>query len=234
MNAKCHSIEENIDFEKLIASNEEIAFCYPIYGSRVPRIMREFTEKNINFIKNKKIIIFCTQLIFSGDGARAFTDIFPKNFVNVIYADHFFMPNNVCNLFFLPLESDKKIKRYITRAERKMQLVCKNIKNGVIKKRGFNIISRILGSAQGVLMPGIERRSLDSVGIGSTCVYNKNPGTQCGLCISICPMKNFESINGKIVTKQNCTLCYRCINKCPQKAITVFLKTKVKKQYKGV
>jgi len=224
---ECHSIEEKIDFGQLISSHEEIGFCYPIYGSRVPRIMREFVQKQMEFLKSKKIIIFCTQVSFSGDGVRVFTDMFPRYYFQVIYAEHFLMPNNVCNLFLMPLASERKIKKYITEAERKMQLVCSNIKSGIIKRRGFNIFSRILGLPQGLLMPVFEKKALDSVKINSDC-------TQCGLCISICPMGNFENQNNKIVTKQNCTICYRCINKCPEKAIAVFLKGKVKKQYKGI
>ena len=225
--AQCCSIEEKLDFEQLISSHEIIGFCYPIYGSRVPRIMREFVGEYINFLKEKKVIIFCTQWIFSGDGARVFTDMFPHNFVKVIYAEHFLMPNNVNNLFILPLENDKKIKKYLVGAERKMQIVCSNIKSGMIKKRWFNVFSRFLGLFQGVLMPKWEKKALDLVKVYDDC-------TQCGLCVSICPMRNFENRNGKIITKSNCTICYRCINKCPQKAIAVFLKAKVKKQYKGL
>jgi ferredoxin len=227
MNDECYSIEDKTDFDKLIASQEIIGFCYPIYGSRVPRIMREFVQKHIVSLKNKKLIIFCTQLIFSGDGARVFTDMFPRNYVQVLYAEHFLMPNNVCNFFLLPMASEKRIKKYITRAERKMQIVCRNIKNGIIRKRGFNFVSRILGLAQGVFMPTIERKSLDCVVINNDCI-------QCRLCVSICPMKNLEYQNGKITHKSNCTICYRCINKCPQKAITLFFHEKVKVQYKGL
>ena len=114
--AECHSIEEKIDFGRLMTLHEVIAFCYPIYGSRVPRIMREFVQRQMEFLKDKKIIIFCTQLIFSGDGARVFTDIFPRNYLQVIYAEHFLMPNNVNNLFILPLDSESRIKRYIKKA----------------------------------------------------------------------------------------------------------------------
>ena len=39
---------------------------------------------------------------------------------------------------------------------------------------------------------------------------------------------------GKITHNHNCTMCYRCINKCPKKAIRVLLRCKVKKQYKGI
>ena len=164
--SQCFSIEEMIDFEQLISSHEIIGFCYPIYGSRVPRVMREFVKKYFNFLKEKKVIIFCTQWIFSGDGARVFTDMFPRNFIKVIYAEHF-------------------------------------------------------------LMPKWEKKALDLVRVYNDC-------TQCGLCVSICPMRNFENRNGKIIVKGNCTICYRCINKCPQKAIAVFLKTKVRKQYMGL
>ena len=98
MNASCHSIEENADFTALLASEEVIGFCYPIYGSRVPRIMREFVSVHTDSLKAKKLIIFCTQMYFSGDGARAFIDIFPRNHAEVIYAEHFLMPNNVCKV----------------------------------------------------------------------------------------------------------------------------------------
>ena len=227
MNAVCHSIEDKIDFDALINSEEVIGFCYPVYGSRVPRIMREFVKRHMESLKDKKLIIFCTQMYFSGDGARAFTYIFPRGHLNVIYAEHFLMPNNVCNLFVTPLPSEKSIEKYVTKAERKIQVVCDEITKGVIKKRGFNPVSRALGLIQGVFYPKFEKAGMDKVWIGDDC-------TQCNLCVSICPMNNFENENGKITPKHNCTMCYRCINKCPQKAISVYLRGKVKKQYRGV
>lgn len=224
---KCHSIEENIDFSQLISSEEIIGFCYPVYGSRVPRIMREFSIEYRENLKNKKIIIFCTQYIFSGDGARAFIDIFPKNYFIVIYAEHFIMPNNVCNLFLLPVPNEDKIGKYIKRANNKMLDICDNINRGIIRRRGFNILSRVLGLFQGVFMPPIERKALNSVFINNDCI-------KCDICVSVCPMKNLEYQNNKITQKSNCTICYRCINKCPQKAISVLIHGKIKKQYHGI
>ena len=94
MNAACFSIEDDYDFTALLASEEIIGFCYPIYGSRVPRIMREFIFAYTDSLKGKKLLIFCTQMYFSGDGARAFTDILPRGQAEIIYAEHFLMPNN--------------------------------------------------------------------------------------------------------------------------------------------
>jgi len=222
----CYSIEEDRNFASLMEAAKNIAFCYPVYGSRVPKIMREFALMYREILEGKKVIIFCTQMLFSGDGARAFTDLFPRGFFEVIYAEHFLMPNNVCNFFLTPLASEAQVRKYLNNAERKMRTVCENIKAGVVKRRGFNIVSRLLGLPQGLFMPVLERKLQGSVKINSNC-------TQCGLCSSICPMKNLTAESGKIAQENNCIACYRCVNKCPEKAITVFFHGKVKKQYKG-
>jgi len=227
MDSKCYSIEDSIDFDQLIVSEEIIAFSYPIVNSRATRIMREFVKKHISFLKNKKIIIFCTQMLFSGDGSRSFTDLFPNKYIDVIYAEHFIMPNNVYVNKVISLANDKKIKSLIEKTNKKMQIVCRNIKNGIIKKRGFNIISRILGLVQGSFVSIIEKKASNSIKISNDC-------TNCCICVSICPMKNFVFQNGNIINKYNCTICYRCVNNCPQKAITVLFNWGTKKQYKGL
>jgi len=227
MNAACHSIEENLDFEKLLETAEIIGFCYPVYMSRVPRIMREFVVRHMELLVGKKLIIFCTQLILSGDGARAFAAMFSRNSVEIIYAEHFFMPNNVTNMFILPTASERGIRKCAEKSERKMQNVCRDIKNGRIKRRGFNVFSRFLGLFQGVFMSATEKRANNSVKITADC-------TNCGICVAVCPMNNLTLENEKITHKNNCTMCYRCINQCPKRAITVAFHGKVKQQYKGV
>jgi ferredoxin len=229
MNAGCYSIEENIDFEELTKAEEIIGFCYPVYFSRVPRIMREFTGRYMSALKNKKVIIFCTQMILSGDGARAFAALFPRNHVQVIYAEHFFMPNNVTNFRILPdwLISAGRVKKSAFKAEHKMLKVCRNIKREKVKKRGFNLLSRVLGLPQAALLQWAEKKANKSVRISGDC-------TNCGLCVKLCPMKNLVCQNSQIIHNHNCIICYRCVNKCPKKAITVGFHGKVKKQYKGI
>lgn len=225
--AKCYSIEEKIDFSKMIDAYDTIAFCYPIYGSCVPRIMREFVSKYLTELENKKLIIFCTQLMFSGDGARAFIDIFPKGCGEVIYAEHFNMPNNICNFDLFPIKNGEDTKRYIRTAEKKMNLICKNIEKGVIKKRGFNGFSHLIGKSQSAFWPNIEEKNKSSVKTDDDCI-------NCGVCVKLCPMKNLALSEKGIKQNDNCMLCYRCVNACPKKAITVMIHKKPKTQYKGI
>lgn len=236
MGAKCYSIEETIDVGKLINSEEVIGFCYPIYGSRVPRNMRGFIQKYLPDLKGKKLIIFATQWLFSGDGARVLTDLFPKNHIEVIYAEHFNMPNNVSNLFFLRQVSEQKMERKILKAEKKLDLVCQDIKLGKIKKRGFSGFSKFLGVLQGSLWQkestsvdlvagSMEEKLAKSVRINQNC-------TRCGVCIKVCPVNNLKLENKIIQHNNDCVGCYRCVNMCPELAITVMLKSTPKWQYK--
>lgn len=227
MNAKCHSIEEKIDFKNEIKKHDIIAFCYPIYASNVPRIMREFVSKHVELLKYKKLIIFCTQLMFSGDGARVFTDLLPEGYGKVIYAEHFNMPNNICNSGIFPVKNGEKTKKYIKTAQKKIDRICNDLQKGKIKLRGFNKVSNIMGKGQGAYWQEIEEKNKSSVQVDEDCI-------KCGLCARLCPMKNLNLTTKEVVHNDNCILCYRCVNACPKKAITVLIHTKPKEQYKGI
>ena len=226
MNAGSYSIEEDVDFSELISANDTIGFCYPIYASRVPRILRSFVARHMDVLKGKKLIIFCTQMLFSGDGARAFTSLFPCGHVDVVYAEHFLMPTNVNNLLILPLAGDKSVEKYIARAQRKVQAVCADIKAGKVKRRGFNLGSRLLGLPQAAVLPLMERKFNSAVRVRKSC-------DGCGLCVKLCPMQNLVLEDGRITHKRDCTACYRCVNKCPRGAITVGFHGKVRGRYWG-
>ena len=236
MNAKCFSIEDDVDFTTEINTHDTIAFCYPIYNSRVPRIMRIFAHAHKPNLIGKRIVILVTQQKFSGDGARVFTDLFEAGTVEVIYAEHFNMQQNMGNIpiwstLFKP--SAKANEYYINSTNAKMDTVCKNISNGIVKKRGFSKGAMILGLIQGktwqkdtseVIPRRLEKKLMKELQIHDDC-------TACNLCIKICPMKNLESHQGKIKHLNNCTICYRCVNHCPQKVITVYIHRKPKWQY---
>lgn len=224
MQADCHSIEEHIDFDSHIQKTDTVCFCYPIYGSCVPRIMREFVKRHAAALSDKKLIIFCTQMIFSGDGARAFTDLLPGSTERVVYAEHFFMPNNVSNLWPLPI-SDRERRRKLRRAEKKLKRVCADIRQGVIKKKGWSKFSHRLGLLQSAGWPATEEKKRSSFQTDASC-------NRCGVCAKCCPMNNLEITPAGVVQKDNCILCYRCVNLCPQKAAMVLFSATPKKQYK--
>lgn len=226
MKIACHSIEENLDFNALLQAEDIIAVCYPIYGSCVPRIMREFAMKYSSILCEKKLIIFCTQMMFSGDGSHAFARLFSGCECNVIYTEHFNMPNNISNFALFPIRDSERIRKR-RNANKKLEVACKNIQNGIRKRRGWGSFSTLLGKVQNSSWQSIEKKQKGSFQTDSTC-------NACGLCVKRCPMQNLALTSTGIMQKDNCTLCYRCVNICPQRAAMVMLHTKPKRQYKGI
>ena len=178
-------------------------------------------------LHSKKIIIFITQMMFSGDGARVFTDMFEDGAIEVVYAEHFNLPHNVGNIPIFWKPSKKSIHLQFKKAEAKMLKVCGDIRAGIVKKRGFSCISQLLGCIQGKSWQGdskkiqpsrysVETKAKKGVKIHRKC-------NRCNICVAVCPVQNLESAHGKIIQKGNCIVCYRCVNRCPKKAITVMM-----------
>ncbi|MFA0815245.1 MAG: EFR1 family ferrodoxin [Anaerofustis sp.] len=226
--ASCHSIEEDIDFAALISRTDTIGFCYPVYGSCVPRIMREFVTEHKGLLSEKKLIVFCTQLMFSGDGARALTDLLDADARRrVLYAEHFFMPNNICNFALFRIKNGEQNNAKLRKANKKTDRVCHDLKRGKRVLRGFGVLSHVIGLSQSKFFPAMESNSRNDVSIDSDCIA-------CGICARLCPMHNLELTEQGVSQKGNCTLCYRCVNACPKQAITVLIHKKPNVQYLGI
>ena len=55
----------------------------------------------------------------------------------------------------------------------------------------------------------------------------------CGICAAHCPVKNIIVEGRHAKALGNCAFCYRCVNLCPNRAISLFGKSIPEKQYKG-
>jgi MauM/NapG family ferredoxin protein len=66
-----------------------------------------------------------------------------------------------------------------------------------------------LGALLGVCSSG----KVVNLHIGETC-------THCNICTTVCPM---DAIHSNTISKTECTLCLKCIEKCPKNTITISL-----------
>jgi ferredoxin/flavodoxin len=221
------ALEKHIeDANELIADYDIIGLGYPIYGSSLPPIVFRFIEKLS--VHQKEAFTFCTQLLFSGDGAAyGGRQLEKKGFV-VRWQEHFLMPNNITDLRFFDRKKPYDYAKIEHSVKKKASRLVSWIRLGKEHRKGSHFGSLLLGLLQRVPFEAMNPKSLtQAVRIDSgRCV-------QCGVCVSLCPVKNLQIIEETIVPQNNCTLCYRCVNHCHTNAIRIAAKSYVKYPYHG-
>ncbi len=218
ISASAYSIEKItfLEADRIINECDLIGFGYPTHGSDLPFIVKKFFQ-NLSAVKNKKTFIFCTQWLWSGDGARVGEEYLKGKNFNILWAEHFHMPSNVCVsvTWFLPYTNDKKrISKTLVKTEKRIKGFIDKIINERTYRRGFNKVSRFLGGLQRVPFRYFFERLRNDI------YFEKSLCIQCGECARLCPSKNLEFHGTELKTKGTCILCIRCYAFCPVSAIT--------------
>ncbi len=213
---------ESTDIIEEIKRNKTIILGYPTQFSNAPYMVRDFINRNKPLWSGKEILCVATMGAFSGDGAGCTARLLKKHGAVILGGLHIKMPDSVCDSKLLK-KSIEQNKEIVLRADKKIEFVAQQIKLGKYPKDGITLISHIIGLlGQRLWFYGKTTGYTDKLKISENC-------SGCGVCVSLCPMKNILIQNGKAVAGKRCTMCYRCISHCPQKAITL-LGNEVKEQ----
>lgn len=215
--AEAYSIE-TVSVEKaaaMIDAVDMVGFGYPIHGSDVAEPMEKFIC-SLPQVSGKKAFVFCTQWLWSGDGAQVGGTMAHEKGFNVQWGEHFLMPNNVTvSIISLPYTNDyDRLAGVLDRARKRAVSFTREISKGRVFLRGFSQVSFYLGCMQRLPFRKVFHRLQNDIGIDrDNCI-------DCGECVRLCPVKNFYYQNEVIKTKGECILCLRCYNFCPVAAIT--------------
>lgn len=208
------------DADRLIADCDAIGFAYPVYGSDLPQLMKNFIS-GLAPAEDRAAFVFCTQWMWSGDGARVGAELLQNNGFEIKWAEHFCMPNNISVTVtsFLPYTNDqKKLARRLAKTAVKIKRFAGRLSSGKPFLRGFSRIALLSGNIQRVPFRKMFERLRDDVGIDpERCTY-------CGACVRLCPSGNLVLEGRDFKTKGTCILCVRCYNFCPHMAITYMRK----------
>ena len=197
-----------------IKENEIIVLAYPVQFSNAPVMVRDFIKNCAELWRDKKVLCVATMGAFSGDGAGCSARLVKKYGAKILGGLHIRMPDSVCDVKLLkkPLEENKRI---VLAADKKIETIAAGIKVGKYPAEGLGFLHRIAGLlGQRLWFYGKTLYYSDRLNISTACV-------SCGLCEELCPMKNIAMRDGKPAPSNRCTMCYRCICQCPQKAITL-------------
>lgn len=211
---------EQVDREEvrqLVRDSDTIGIGYPIYGSDLPETMKKFIESIIPEQKgdSKKLFVFCTQLLFSGDGAFVYQKELARKGWDIYWSAHFRMPNNICvTAMPFPYTTDrKKIDRRLRKTARKIEVFSQAVLSKQAVITGASKCSHCLG----LLQRGPYRRMFPK--LRNDITIDADLCTRCGRCVAICPSGNLYEEGGGIYTRGSCILCVRCYNYCPVQAV---------------
>jgi len=216
---------EDTEALRVVNEPEDIAFGYPVYFSNMPKIVKDFIIQNSGAFKGKRVFIISTMGLFSGDGAGCGARLLKKQGAVVTGGLHLKMPDCISDSKLLkkPLEENRRL---IEEAEIKIAAAVNALKQGKPPKDGLSFFHHVAGLfGQRLWFYSKTMDYTDKLKIKSSLC------TGCGACEKLCPMGNISVQNQKADSGSKCTMCYRCINNCPQKAITLLGK-EIIKQYR--
>lgn len=191
-----------------------IILGYPTQFSNAPFMVRDFIKKNSPIWKGKKVFLVNTMGLFSGDGTGCTARILKKYGADILGGLQIKMPDSVCDSKLLK-KGIVENRQIVQNADKRIEQASEEIRRGKYPQEGLSFIAHIKGLlGQRLWFYRKTVRYTDKLKISDACIG-------CGLCIKECPMGNIQMKNQAAVSGSRCTMCYRCISLCPQKAITL-------------
>ena len=220
----CYPLEKVDNINDMIKDYDLLGVGFPIYGSDMPAIVSEKVSQ-IQTVDQIKAFTFCTQMMYSGDGAIYLAKkLMEKGFI-VRQCTHFNMPNNITDyLRFLP--GKVNYVKLGKKTDKQVEKFCERINQNKKRLKGNNFFSHFLGLLQRYPYQKMMKSYKPKIYIDDTCIL-------CNKCVKLCPVQNLKLEEGKIVDSGKCILCYRCINNCPTNSLHLSPKKRVLNPYHG-
>jgi len=195
-----------------LKSADIVGFGYPIYGSDLPEPMKQFIDALPKVNYERPAFVFCTQIIFSGDGAWVYKKQIAEKALNITQTAHINMPNNLSTgrILFKAPPPDRILKK-LGKAEQTVQDFCRHIIDGRPFFKGKH------GYILGVMQRGPYRLFYSA--FQDLLSVDPDRCTGCGRCAKLCPMDNIVMTDNLPVFQKRCALCLRCYNFCPELAV---------------
>lgn len=205
---------EHPEIVPMLEKQESMILGYPTQFSNAPFMVRDFIKSNASLWNGKKIFLVNTMGLFSGDGTGCTARILKKCGAEILGGMQIKMPDSVCDKKLLKKDLEEN-RQIVKNADLRLIQAAEQIRKGNFPQEGLSFTAHIRGLfGQRLWFCRKTAGYTDQLKISDACIG-------CGLCSRECPMENIEIKGNRAVSGNRCTMCYRCISLCPQKAITL-------------
>ena len=238
--AKAYAIDHfnqisKVDLIKIITKSTYIGLAHPIYGARVPPIMKEFVNLLMDIITSEEISVKPLYIINTFGYVNAFGPIAARKLLrsdcfNLKAYVNIRLCNNISTISCktAPI-TDEQLRIRKQNAIGELRSFVKDIlfSKKHIKGIGLYLLPGILIRKKSLKC--IENHYKELSVQTSTC-------NRCMLCVQKCPANCISFSNEKFTFSNKCTACMRCYNFCPTASIlinSVFTDPQEYLRYKG-
>lgn len=225
---KLISIEDKTGLSKINFEGTIIGFGFPVYKFTYPDNLNKALININELATNNKYFLFSTYTRFAADALYDFSKQLDRNNFTLISQAEFKCPScgisarfpvddyEYQSVMFFEDDIGKKIDRFVN-----------EIINNYDVKKIIRQKKSVLSYLKKEIVKNIEITKYPRLAIDA------NKCTVCGLCTRKCPDSNLIMMQSRIdiIDNKGCLHCLRCINHCPQNAITFGILTKGDNQY---
>jgi ferredoxin/flavodoxin len=182
---------------------------YPVHGFGPPRLIFDFVRR-LPLVHGTKAFVFMTagDAFFLNNAAGSVLARFlEKKGYEVFHESLIPMPANIA----IPYP-DGLMRLLCAKAEREARRLAHDISEGRVHRFGESGVAKLVA------------RGLNMIEHSGTCFFGKDLAVSkecrlCNACVRECPVQNITRVGDKIRFGWKCMACFRCIYRCPHRAI---------------
>ena len=212
---KLVKITDNAPTGAVGGAGARIGFVFPSYYGNLPRAVHAFVHK-MNIKPDTYVFAVVTMGAVGQGSVGAMDKLLKSKGLRLNYGKCVLMPANYV-IGYNPADGDKKAKM-LDKADARIRMFANEISSGAQSVKSLPVTG-------GNLYKDIEKLD-DLFIVGDGC-------SGCGLCETICPVRNIRLADGKPHWLHHCEQCVACISWCPAKAINYSNKTQNRRRYRN-
>lgn len=195
------------DQNSIISYSDMIGIVFPVYCHDLPSIVEQFVDRLT--VDDTPVFAIATYNLEPGNALLNLDSLLVKKGSRLSWGFNVCMPGNSVLVIDLTTTDEENEKRFVEE-KKKIRIIAEALK------------SKLPSGIEGSCDPDEKYEAkvyLDTIYKVAEHFWITDACDQCEICLKVCPKRNIEINNGRIVWHNDCEHCLACLHWCPKAAI---------------